>query len=85
MYDMPDDEILGFWGKRPFIGKGFAHPPEHKDSEPLKLPALLPVVEQSLDRPHPYTEALPSWHEDPALFPRLNLRLAVDSVGEMGV
>ena len=21
MYDMPDDEIIGFWGKRPFIAK----------------------------------------------------------------
>jgi len=26
MYDMPDDEIIGFWGKRPFIGKGIARP-----------------------------------------------------------
>ena len=40
MYDMPDDEILGFWGKRPFIGKGFPRPTAHQDSEPLKLPAL---------------------------------------------
>ena len=50
MYDMPDDEILGFWGKRPFIGKGFPHPTAHQDSQPLTPPALLPIQSQDSRR-----------------------------------
>jgi type IV secretory pathway TraG/TraD family ATPase VirD4 len=70
MYDMPDDEILGFWGKRPFIGKGFPRPQEHKDGEPLKLPALPPISLAVLKTPPPPIEAVASWHDDPTLFGR---------------
>jgi type IV secretory pathway TraG/TraD family ATPase VirD4 len=67
MYDMPDDEIIGFWGKRPFIGKGIPRPTDHQVSEPIKLPALLPVTETSSETPQPQTEPILSWHGDPAL------------------
>jgi type IV secretory pathway TraG/TraD family ATPase VirD4 len=70
MYDMPDDEIIGFWGKRPFIGKGIPRPKEHKDREPLKLPALPPISMTFLKTPQPPIEAVPSWHDDPTLFGR---------------
>jgi type IV secretory pathway TraG/TraD family ATPase VirD4 len=70
MYDMPDDEIIGFWGKRPFIGKGIPISKEHRDKEPLKLPALLPVTETSSETPAPPPEPLASWHDDPTLFGR---------------
>jgi type IV secretory pathway TraG/TraD family ATPase VirD4 len=85
MYDMPDDEIIGFWGKRPFIGKGIARPKEHKDSEPLKLPALPSRVGISSQTPHSHTEPLPSWHEDLTLHHRSNLRPATDTVGDVSV
>ena len=85
MYDMPDDEILGFWGKRPFIGKGIARPKEHQDSEPLKLPALPSRVGILPQTPHPHTEPLPSWHEDLTLYHRSNLRPATDTVGDVSV
>jgi type IV secretory pathway TraG/TraD family ATPase VirD4 len=70
MYDMPDDEILGFWGKRPFIAKAIPFPQNHKDPEPLKLPALRSVIEISSETPPPHPEPLASWHDDPALFGR---------------
>jgi type IV secretory pathway TraG/TraD family ATPase VirD4 len=85
MYDMPDDEIIGFWGKRPFIGQGIARPKEHKDSEPLKLPALPSRAGISPQTPHPHTELLPSWHEDLTLHHRSNLRPATDTVGDVSV
>ena len=68
MYDMPDDEILGFWGKRPFIGKGIARPKEHQDSKQLKLPVLTLHAETLPETPQLQTEPLPSWHNDPTLF-----------------
>jgi type IV secretory pathway TraG/TraD family ATPase VirD4 len=74
MYDMPDDEIIGFWGKRPFIGKGFPIPKAQKDTEPLKLPALSSTTETVSETalPEPETPQAPeppsSWHSDPNLF-----------------
>ena len=65
MYDMPDDEILGFWGKRPFLAKRI--PQENHTSEPVVLPALAPRSECAETIPAE-TEPLPSWHDDPALF-----------------
>jgi hypothetical protein len=82
MYDMPDDEIIGFWGKRPFIGKGIARPTAHQDSEPLKLPELLPDAEPSLETPQPHTEPVISWRDDPALFRQWSPYPAATGVGE---
>jgi type IV secretory pathway TraG/TraD family ATPase VirD4 len=81
MYDMPDDEIIGFWGKRPFIGKGFTRPKAQKEREPLKLPALSPVREQSPQTPHP--EGVPSWPDDPTWLRRWNPDPAA-AVGDIG-
>ena len=67
MYDMPDNEILGFWGKRPCIGKGIARPKEHQDSELLKLPVLSSRAETTLETPQPHAELGISWHDDPTL------------------
>ena len=69
MYDMPDDEIIGFWGKRPFVGKRIPYrsePPENK-CKPAEVPAvrLLPAV-TSFTEPA-IAEAFPSWRTDPAL------------------
>jgi type IV secretory pathway TraG/TraD family ATPase VirD4 len=61
MYDMPDDEILGFWGKRPFLAKRIPKEPDVSTSaETFVLPTLPDSV---LTQPEP----LPSWREDPAL------------------
>jgi hypothetical protein len=70
MYDMPDDEIIGFWGKRPFIGKRILLPTERKGREPLKLPVLPPISKSFLETPQPPIEVVPSWHDDPTLFGR---------------
>jgi type IV secretory pathway TraG/TraD family ATPase VirD4 len=82
MYDMPDDEILGFWGKRPFIGKGIARPKEQKDREPLKLLDLSSQAEPSPEKPQLHIEPLPSWHEDPTLFPQWNPDRAANGIGK---
>jgi type IV secretory pathway TraG/TraD family ATPase VirD4 len=61
MYDMPDDEILGFWGKRPFLAKRIPKEPDVSTSaETFVLPTL---PDSLLTQPEP----LPSWREDPAL------------------
>jgi hypothetical protein len=74
MYDMPDTEIIGFWGKRPFIGKGIPRPQDYQDPEPLQLPALASAtaiapepVSPELETP-PAPEALSPWRADPQLF-----------------
>jgi hypothetical protein len=59
MYDMPDDEILGFWGKRPFLGKGIPRPTEYHEAGPLQLPALASATEIA-SRPPPPAPAHPS-------------------------
>jgi type IV secretory pathway TraG/TraD family ATPase VirD4 len=68
MYDMPDDEVIGFWGKRPFIGKGIPFSNDHADHEPLKLPALPSLIEIPSQSPSPEPALPPSWHHDPTLF-----------------
>ena len=61
MYDMPDDEILGFWGKRPFLAKRIPKDPEESTSaESFVLP---PLPDSVSTQPEP----LASWREDPAL------------------
>jgi type IV secretory pathway TraG/TraD family ATPase VirD4 len=82
MYDMPDTEILGFWGKRPFIGKGIPIAQEHKAREPLNLPALRPVIKNSLEIPQPSTELLPASHYAPDQFRRWNPRTSSNTEGE---
>jgi type IV secretory pathway TraG/TraD family ATPase VirD4 len=85
MYDMPDDEILGFWGKRPFIAKAIPFPQNHKDPEPLKLPALRPVTESLPEVPQPQVEPRASWHDDPSLFPQQSQYIVVKETGEKPV
>ena len=66
MYDMPDMEILGFWGKRPFLAKRF--PIELADSEPKAL-ELAPLAATAQSKPgQPETEPLPSRQTDPTLY-----------------
>ena len=76
MYDMPDDEIIGFWGKRPFIGKGI--PKDSEGGVPANAPALPPLSKIKLDAETPKATHLPSWHMDPNLF-RHNQALHVTS------
>jgi hypothetical protein len=66
MYDMPDDEIIGFWGKRPFIGKGI--PKESEGGVPAKVPGLPPLSKIRQDTESPKIVPLPSRHMDPSLF-----------------
>jgi len=67
MYDMPDDEIICFWGKRPFLAKRIPRPnipPERKPSaEPVmrQLPAVSSVAEPAQAELHS------SWRTDPTL------------------
>jgi type IV secretory pathway TraG/TraD family ATPase VirD4 len=82
MYDMPDTEIIGFWGKRPFIGKAFPKPQELKDRVSLKLPALLPVVQTSSGIDQPITAPVSSWHDDPTLIGRRLPIAAANAIGE---
>jgi type IV secretory pathway TraG/TraD family ATPase VirD4 len=87
MYDMPDDEIIGFWGKRPFIGKGIPRPKGYKDPEPLQLPALASSTETTAKTPPPEPETPPvpeplSWRDDPRLlrhWPAMQATMAYDS------
>jgi type IV secretory pathway TraG/TraD family ATPase VirD4 len=65
MYDMPDDEIIGFWGKRPFIGKGI--PKESEDRKPADVPVLPSFSKKIADTEPPKIAPLASWHMDPNL------------------
>jgi type IV secretory pathway TraG/TraD family ATPase VirD4 len=67
MYDMPDDEILGFWGKRPFLAKRIPRRTEPSERKSAEVPALrlLPAV-PSFAEPAK-AEALSSWRTDPTL------------------
>jgi type IV secretory pathway TraG/TraD family ATPase VirD4 len=67
MYDMPDDEILGFWGKRPFLAKRIPRLTEPPERKPAEVPAmrLLPAI-SSFTEPAE-AERLPSWRTDPTL------------------
>ena len=41
MFDMPEEEIIVFWGKRPFLAKRIAREPENeKPAEALVFPTL---------------------------------------------
>jgi type IV secretory pathway TraG/TraD family ATPase VirD4 len=82
MYDMPDTEILGFWGKRPFIATAIPLPKDYKDPEPLKLPALRPVMETALEATQPPAEPIASWRNDPSLFPQQGQYIAAHEGGE---
>jgi hypothetical protein len=66
-YDMPDDEILGFWGKRPFLAKRIPRPTEPPKSKPAEVPAkrLLPAISSFAEAPT--AELLSSWRMDPTL------------------
>jgi hypothetical protein len=48
MYDMPDDEIIGFWGKRPFLGKRIPrhNEPAENNSKQAEAPAVRLVLSQ---------------------------------------
>jgi hypothetical protein len=67
MYDMPDDEILGFWGKRPFLGKRIPGHPKSFVRKPADVPAprLLPGVSSYSEPEIP--QRLPSWRTDATL------------------
>src|SRR5918992_1394242 len=82
MYDMPDAEILGFWGKRPFIGRAIPGPKEHTDVESLKLPALASPTETPPEAQPPEPALLPSWHSDPTMSPRWRPPQATNEGGE---
>ena len=87
MYDMPNDEIIGFWGKRPFIGKGIPRPKEYIEAAPLQLPALASATETITESASPEPETPPapepisSWRADPQLlrhWPAMQATLAYD-------
>jgi hypothetical protein len=88
MYDMPDTEIIGFWGKRPFIGKGIPRPKEYTDPEPLQLPGLAAATETaevpaSAEPETPSApESLSSWRADPQLFRHWRPQHDATGVGE---
>jgi hypothetical protein len=68
MYDMPDEEILGFWGKRPFLAKRIPRRARSPEPKPAGQPAssLLP---SAYPFPNPAPAHLPSsWRVDPTLF-----------------
>jgi type IV secretion system protein VirD4 len=65
MYDMPDDEILGFWGKRPFLAKRI--PKEPQAGTPIKALVLPPLTERLPNIAPAPTAPLTSWHADPNL------------------
>ena len=86
MYDMPDEEIIGFWGKRPFIGRRIPRPtePESTDSTPAEVPEmrLLPAVSSYAE---PSNAAFPSsWRTDPTLLRHWQPREAMDGFNTQG-
>ena len=62
-----DEEILGFWGKRPFLAKRIPRSKKPPEREPSEEPAmrLLPTV-SSFTAPA-QAEILSSWRTDPTL------------------
>jgi type IV secretory pathway TraG/TraD family ATPase VirD4 len=65
MYDMPEDEILGFWGKRPFLARRIPKAPEAaKATDALVLPPL-PTMQP--ERREPRAAPVSSWQADPSL------------------
>ena len=88
MYDMPDDEIIGFWGKRPFIGKGIPRPQAYQEAAPLQLPALTSATVTGAEAASAEPETPPapappsSWRADPRLFRYWQPLHAVDATEE---
>ena len=71
MYEMPDFEIIGFYGgKWPFRAKGI--PPVKKKTQkaPLQLPVLPPLAERLPEMAGQKPQPPSSWHFDPWLFQR---------------
>ena len=66
MYDMPDDEILGFWGKRPFLGKRI---PRRRAPEPEPAEETAPSVPPEFSTfPEQAPAQVPvSWRQDQSL------------------
>ena len=83
MYDMPDEEILGFWGKRPFLAKRIPRlttPPERK---PSAEPAMkLPPAVSSLGAPA-HTEGIPPWRTDTTLLRHWQPPHATDGISTL--
>jgi type IV secretory pathway TraG/TraD family ATPase VirD4 len=67
MYDMPDDEILCFWGKRPFLAKRFPKDPADSEAKGAELAPLAAEISENTPA-HIEPEALPSWSTDPTLW-----------------
>jgi type IV secretory pathway TraG/TraD family ATPase VirD4 len=63
MYDMPDDEILGFWGKRPFLAKRFPREPSDNKPKAIERAPLTAIIPESTPQ-QPQTDPHPSWHTD---------------------
>ena len=67
MYDMPDDEIIGFWGKRPFLAKRFPYTKEDEESKAPDASAISLHEEVSMVTKPVETEKYTSWRTDPTL------------------
>ena len=67
MYDMPDDEIIGFWGKRPFIAKRFPYTKEDEESKAPDASAMRLHEAVSTATKPVEAEGHTSWRTDPAL------------------
>jgi type IV secretory pathway TraG/TraD family ATPase VirD4 len=65
MYDMPDEEILGFWGKRPFLAKRIPRHTEPSERKPAEESAA-PVSPEFSSFPEP-AQAPGSWRQDSSL------------------
>ena len=67
MYDMPEDEILGFWGKRPFLANRIPRRTEPPESKPVEFPASQQLpAESSFEEPET-PQLHSSWRTDPTL------------------
>ena len=64
MYDMPDEEILCFWGKRPFLAKRFPKDPADSEAKAPELAPLTAAIPQGTPT-QSETETLPSRQTDP--------------------
>ena len=67
MYDMPDEEILGFWGKRPFIGKRIPRHNESPESTPSEVSAMHLLSSVASFTEPAQVAPLSSWRTDPTL------------------
>jgi hypothetical protein len=67
MYDMPEDEIIGFWGKRPFIAKRIPRPTESLERNPAEAPAMRQLPALTSFAEPAKAARLSSWRTDPTL------------------